>query len=282
MQKSNFRTLTKSCATPPGSVGSCARRPGVSLRSTPGYSLPSLPGWREGNPEGLPDSSRRSEQRGDLRTTIEIKRHPDGVPENRAECARDAPPQQLDGQEPFLETSAGVRATPSGSAGSCVPCPGGIAALNPRLLSAIPAGWGSATRKGCQTVAGGRSNAETSGQRFKSIRHPDGVPENRAECARDAPPQQLDGQEPFLETSAGVRATPSGSAGSCVPCPGGIAALNPRLLSAIPCGMGSCDPSGVGGFLCAVSGGIAALNPRLLSAIPAGMGGRQPARVARQ
>jgi hypothetical protein len=124
--------------------------------------------------------------------------------------------------------------------------PGGIAALKPPATLCHPCrDGGKATRMVCQTVAGGRTNAETSGQRLKSIRHPDGVPENRAECARDAPPQQLDGQEPFLETSAGVRATPSGSAGSCVPCPGGIAALNPRLLTAIPCGMGVGDPAGL-------------------------------------
>jgi len=43
-------------------------------------------------------------------------------------------------------------------------------------LSSLP-GCGQATRKGCQTVAGGRSNAETSGQRLKERGHPDGVPE---------------------------------------------------------------------------------------------------------
>ena len=54
-------------------------------------------------------------------------------------------------------------ATPPGSAGSCVRRPGGFATLNPRLLSVIPAGMGAANPEGCQTVAGGRSNAETSG-----------------------------------------------------------------------------------------------------------------------
>ena len=43
---------------------------------------------------------------------------------------------------------------------------GGIAALNPRLLSCIPLGMRpEATREGCQIVAGGRSKAQTSGMR---------------------------------------------------------------------------------------------------------------------
>jgi hypothetical protein len=43
------------------------RGPGVSLRSTPGYCLSTLQVDAAEQPEGLPDSSRRSEQRGDLR-----------------------------------------------------------------------------------------------------------------------------------------------------------------------------------------------------------------------
>jgi len=254
MQKSNFRTLTKSCATPPGSVGSCARRPGVSLRSTPGYSLPSLPGWREGNPEGLPDSSRRSEQRGDLRTTIEIKRHPDGVPENRAECARDAPPQQLDGQEPFLETSAGVRATPSGSAGSCVPCPGGIAALNPRLLSAIPAGWEVCDPFGVgDQLRGGSGGIAALNPRLLSA-----IPAGWEVCDPFGVGDQLRGRS------------------------GGIAALNPRLLSAIPAGMGGVRPLRGRGPVAWGVRGYRYAQPPATFCHPCRDGGRQPARVARQ
>jgi len=177
---------------PCGVGGSWAWGPGVSLRSTPGYYLPSL---RDGGrqPGGLPDSSRRSEQRGDLRTTIEINTAPPpGCQKSALSCVGCLTPGNrfLKTRPEFCDpsgvggflcaTSRGFRCAQP-PATICHPCrdggvrplrgrrvmgvgSGGFATLNPRLLSAIPAGWGPATRRGCQTVAGGRSNAETSGE----------------------------------------------------------------------------------------------------------------------
>ena len=64
---------------------------------------------------------------------------------------------------------------------------GGVAALAPRLLSGTPPASGSrrsyppgmaslpGNPEGCQTVAGGRSAAETSGRHSKINQHPGGV-----------------------------------------------------------------------------------------------------------
>jgi len=139
MQKSDSWDIGRNCATPSGSAGSCVPCPGGIAALNPRL-LSAIPaGWEVCDPFGV----------GGFLCAVS----------RGYRCAQ--PPATL--CHPCRD---GGCATPSGSAGSCVPCPGGIAALNPRLLSAIPAGWGSATRKGCQTVAGGRSNAETSGQRL--------------------------------------------------------------------------------------------------------------------
>jgi hypothetical protein len=128
---------------------------------------------------------------------------------------------------------------------------GGVAMLNPRLLSDIPSGCNHtnvltsrsghrqmvavpacrrawvAIPEGYQNVAGGRSRAETSGSGTDRIAHPGRVPE-RGYARRAGPVMDRIPDRAFL---ASFRDAPACGRGT-----GGVAMLNPRLLSDIPSG----------------------------------------------
>jgi len=257
------------CATPPGSAGSCVRRPGgfatlnprllsvipagmgvcdpcgaggswargpgVSLRSTPGYYLPSL---RDAGVRPL---------RGRRVLVCDVP----------AVSLRSTPGY-------YLPSLPGWGcATPAGSAGSCVRRPGGFAALNPRLLSVIPAGM-----RVCDPCGVGGFLCATS-RRFRCAQPPATI----CHPCRDRGVRPLRGRRVLVCDVPGVSlrstpgyylpslpgwgcATPAGSAGSCVRRSGGFAALNPRLLSAIPAGWGCATPPGSGGSCVRRPGGM--------------------------
>ena len=138
------------------------RGPGVSLRSTPGYCLSTRRVGGNGQPKGLPDSSRRSKPGADLRCVIPKPHAP-------RRGARQLTRLRMDRTQ-LLQHFDTLPETPDP----------GYRSIQPPATIFQPVESGATDNpKGCQTVAGGRSQAETSGARSPNPMHPGGVPDKK-------------------------------------------------------------------------------------------------------